>query len=65
MQQELKTFEIWTPNSFGLGCSKIKAKDFSDAFKRLGKKDKQKDGWIEDENGDSKTFNQILGLEEN
>ena len=45
----LKKFTIWTPNQFGIGCFTIKAKDFTDAFIRLGKKDKMKDGWITDE----------------
>jgi hypothetical protein len=63
MKNTLNTFEIWTPNEFGMGLQKIKAKSFEDAFKRLGKKDKAKNGWIEDENGESMTFNQILGIE--
>ena len=42
----------------------IKAKSFKDAFLRLGKKDRMKDGWIEDEEGESITFNYILGIEE-
>jgi hypothetical protein len=60
----LKKFTIWTPNEFGIGCFTIKAKDFTDAFLRLGKKDKMKNGWIEDEDGETQTFNFILGLEE-
>lgn len=60
----LKKFTIWTPNKFGIGCFTIKAKDFTDAFIRLGKKDKMKDGWITDEDGESTTFNAILGIEE-
>jgi hypothetical protein len=42
----------------------MKANDFQDAFKRLGKKDKLKDGLITDEEGESKTFNEICGIEE-
>ena len=62
--KKLQQFTIWTTNQFGIGCFKIKAKNFDDAFLRLGKKDKSKSsGWIEDENGDSKTFSEILGLE--
>jgi hypothetical protein len=60
----LKKFTIWTPNEFGIGCFTIKAKDFTDAFLRLGKKDKMKNGLIEDEDGETQTFNFILGLEE-
>lgn len=63
MKTTLNTFEIWTPNEFGMGLQKIRAKSFEDAFRRLGKKDKSRDGWIEDENGESMTFNQILGIE--
>jgi hypothetical protein len=56
----LNTFTIWQTNQFGLGCFKIKAKDFNDAFNRLGKKDKAKlHSWIEDENGESITFEEI------
>lgn len=59
----LKKFRIWTPTQFGTGCFTIKAKDFEDAFKRLGKKDKLKDGWIDSEDGDTKSFKEILGIE--
>jgi hypothetical protein len=56
----LNTFTIWQTTQFGLGCFKIKAKDFNDAFNRLGKKDKAKlHSWIEDENGESITFEKI------
>ena len=61
--ERLKKFTVWTSTEFGTGCFKIKAKDFKDAFKRLGKKDKLKDGWIDDEDGDSKTFAEILGIQ--
>ena len=64
MKTKLEIFAVWTPNEFGIGLQKIKAKSFEDAFIRLGKKDKMKDGWIVDEDGESKTFNAILGLEE-
>jgi hypothetical protein len=60
----LKEFTIWIPTEFGVGCFTLKAKDFTDAFLRLGKKDKIKQGWIEDEDGETQTFNFILGLEE-
>jgi hypothetical protein len=56
----LKIFTIWQTTQFGLGCFKIKAKDFNDAFNRLGKKDKAKlHSWIEDEDGESITFEEI------
>jgi len=56
----LNTFTIWQTTQFGLGCFKIKAKDFADAFNRLGKKDKAKlNSWIENEDGDSITFEEI------
>ncbi len=58
--ETLNTFTIWQTNQFGLGCFKIKAKDFNDAFNRLGKKDKAKlNSWIENEDGDSITFEAI------
>ena len=57
-------FTVWIPTTFGIGCFKIKAKNFKDAFLKLGKKDKTKNGWIEDENSESQTFNFILGIEE-
>jgi len=60
----LKEFQIWLPTEFGTEMMIIRAKDFTDAFFRLGKKDKMKDGWIEDEYGGSKTFCEILGIEE-
>ena len=63
MKNTLKKFTIWIPTQFGIGCFPQKAKDFNDAFLRLGKKDKLKDGWIEDEDGHSKSFNEILGIE--
>jgi hypothetical protein len=58
----LQLFTVFIPTEFGIGCFKIKAKNFTDAFLRLNKKDKLKDGWIDDENGESQTFNEILGL---
>ncbi len=57
-------FTVWIPTTFGTGCYKIKAHSFKDAFLRLGKKDKMKDGWIDDEDGMSHTFSSILGIEE-
>jgi hypothetical protein len=63
MKQTLKEFTIWTSTEFGIGFFKIKAHSFHDAFRRLGKKDKAKRGaWIEDEDGESMTFAEILGL---
>jgi hypothetical protein len=59
----LQKFTIWTPTEFGIGCFTIKAKDFEDAFKRLSKKDKLKGGWIDNEDGDTKSFREILGIE--
>ena len=61
--KSLQEFRIWTPTEFGIGCFTIKAKDFQDAFKRLTKKDKLKDGWIDNEDGDTKSFREILGIE--
>ena len=61
--KNLQEFTIWTPTEFGIGCFTIKAKDFQDAFKRLTKKDKLKDGWIDDEDGETKSFREILGIE--
>ena len=69
MKNTLKKFTIWTPNKFGMGCIHKKAKDFTDAFSRISMSDKMKDGkikdgWITDEDGDSKSFNEICGIEE-
>ena len=64
MKNTLKKFTIWMPTEFGIGCINMKANDFQDAFRRLGKKDKLKDGMITDEDGESKTFNEICGIEE-
>jgi hypothetical protein len=61
----LKKFTIWMPTEFGIGCQEKKAKDFTAAFCRLGKKDQMKDGWITDEDGEMITFNAILGIEQN
>lgn len=60
----LELFTIWMPTTFGFGCFKIKAKSFEDAYTRLSKKYKSKDGFIEDEDGTSHTFKAILGMEE-
>lgn len=54
--KKLKIFNVWLTTKFGLGTFKIKAKNFEDAFSRLGKKDKMKDGWIESEEGESVNF---------
>ncbi len=61
----LKKFTIWLPTEFGIGCMEKKARNFFDAFLKLGQKDRMKDGWITDEDGEAITFNAILGLEEN
>lgn len=56
----LKTFTIWHSTEFGIGCQKIKAKNFIDAYNRLGKKIKAKQcGWIVDEDGESIIFEEI------
>ena len=60
----LKKFQVWIPTEFGIGCMDIKAKSFVDAFLRLTWKNRMKDGWIVDEDGESVTFNWILGIEE-
>lgn len=61
----LKHFTIWIPTEFGLAYKKKEAKDFTDAFLKLGKKDRMKDGWItDDEDDQSMTFRTILGIEE-
>lgn len=65
MKPTLKEFTVWIPTKLDMGIIKVKAKDFKDAFRRLGKKDKAKDGYIEDEQGDSVAFNEILGCHEN
>ena len=62
IMKTLQKFTIWTPNEFGIGCFTIKANDFQDAFKRLGKKDKSKDGWIDDEDGETKSFREICDI---
>jgi hypothetical protein len=54
MKTQTQTFTIWTPTSFGIGCRKIKAKDFNDAFNKLGKKDKANLLSICDSNGEEK-----------
>lgn len=60
----LKDFQIWLPTEFGVGFFTKKASSFKDAFLRLGKKDRMKDGWIVDDDDESKTFLEILGIEE-
>ena len=60
----LKKFRVWIPTEFGIECMDINAETLTDAFLRLGKKDRMKDGWIVDEDGESVTFNFILGIEE-
>ena len=39
----LQLFTVFIPTEFGIGCFKIKAKNFTEAFLRLNKKDKLKD----------------------
>lgn len=63
--EHLLKFTIWIPTQFGIGCFMIKGKNFNDAFLRLSKKDKMKNGWIENESGETQTFNFILGINEN
>jgi hypothetical protein len=63
MKYTLKKFKIWIPTNLGIGCYTIKANNFDDAFLRLSKKDKMKNGWIENENGEDQTFEFILGTE--
>lgn len=64
MKHDLKTFTIWLPTEFGIGCFEKKAKDFTDAFRRISMTDKMKDGWITDEDGESQTFWKICGIQE-
>lgn len=64
MKSSLKEFKIFITTEFGIGLIRKKAKSFEDAFLRLGKKDRMKDGHIEDKDGNSITFNSILGIEE-
>jgi hypothetical protein len=64
MKNQLKEFLIFIPTEFGIGLIRKNAKSFEDAFLKLGKKDRMKDGYIEDENGDSITFSSILRIEE-
>ena len=57
----LKIFRIWQTTQFGLGCFKIKAKDFQDAFKRLSERDKLYFVTIEDlQTNEHKTFIEIF-----
>ena len=64
MKSQLKEFLIFIPTEFGIGLIRKNAKSFEDAFLKLGKKDRIKDGFIEDEDGNSVTFSYILGIEE-
>ncbi len=64
MKKGLLEFHIYIPTQFGLGLQRIKAMSFQDAFRRLGKKDRLKNGYIElPDTDESKSFNEILGLE--
>ena len=60
MKNLLQEFKIFIPTEFGIGLIRKKAKSFEDAFLKLGKKDRMKNGHIEDENGNSISFNSIL-----
>jgi hypothetical protein len=64
MKTELKEFQIWLPTEFGAGWIMKKATSFTDAYLKLCKRDRMKEGWIYDENDECKTFNEILGIEE-
>jgi hypothetical protein len=59
-----KEFKIFITTKNGIGLIRKQAKSFKDAFLKLGKKDRMKDGFIEDEDGNSVTFSYILGIEE-
>lgn len=60
----MQNFQIWIPTEFGIGLIIKEAKSVKDAFLKLSKKDRMKNGWIIDEDDESITFNQILGIEE-
>lgn len=62
MKTTQKTFTIFVLTKYGTVLIKKKATDFIDAFRKLSMKDRLKDGWIEDEDGESQTFDFILGI---
>lgn len=64
MAKELKEFQVWLPTEFGFGFMIKKATSVKDAFLRLSKKDRMKDGFIVDEEDESVSFAEILGIEE-
>ena len=64
MKQKKQEFIVTITTQFGIGIMKVKALSIKDAFLKLGKRDRMKNGFIEDEQGNSVTFNQILGIEE-
>jgi hypothetical protein len=60
----LKEFTVWVRTAHGTGIIKIKASSISNAYERLCISDKRRVLFVENEDGESLTANQILGYEE-
>ncbi len=65
MKKTLKEFTIQHATIWGFGIQKKKAHSFEDAFKRLGKKDKDRTTDIWDENGQSISGSLLFQLRNN
>ena len=57
------TFIITVSTTFGIGIIKKKGDTAMEAFLKLSKKDMLKATMIEDEDGNSKSINELLGIE--
>ena len=65
MKATLKEFTIQHATIWGFGIQKKKAHSFEDAFKRLGKKDKDRTTDIWDENGEHISGSLLFQLQNN
>jgi hypothetical protein len=65
MKNTLKEFTIQHRTILGFGIQKKKAHSFEDAFKKLGKKDKDRTTDIWDENGQSISPSLLTQLQNN
>ena len=65
MKAKKQTFIITLPTMFGMGIIRKQGISFQDAFKKLCRTDRNKAIMIEDENGESMSIDELLGLELN
>lgn len=62
--KKVKEFTIYITTKDGIVLLKKRGIDFKDVFLKLSYAFKMCDGCIEDDDGETITFNQILGIQE-